>query len=55
MTAHPPFLVRTLSRTFARIRRYRSDARTARLIEELPVHIRKDIGWPDAHPPVRRR
>ncbi len=32
----------------ARWRALRDEIRTERMISQLPAHIRKDIGWPDA-------
>ncbi|WP_157016448.1 hypothetical protein [Mesorhizobium xinjiangense] len=32
----------------ARWRALRDEIRTERILNELPAHIRKDIGWPDA-------
>lgn len=34
----------------ARWRCYRNDARTRRIVSNLPPQIRKDIGWPDVLP-----
>jgi|GEM_PF-6974566 hypothetical protein len=33
--------------TFARMRRARLQARTERVLDALPEHIRRDIGWLD--------
>ncbi|MEX0405774.1 hypothetical protein ABGN05_08885 [Aquibium sp. LZ166] len=30
-------------------RAWRDEVRTEHLINGLPLHIRKDIGWPDTH------
>lgn len=38
----------TLSASFAAFGRWRLRRRTERMIEALPMDIRKDIGWPDA-------
>ncbi|MCV0394181.1 MAG: hypothetical protein K5872_21020 [Rhizobiaceae bacterium] len=54
MTQSPRF-IHHLARAFAVMRQRRADARTARLIAELPRHLRKDIGWPDEAGPMRWR
>jgi len=49
MAEHPAFLV-FMDSALARWRRHRREVRTRRAIAELPHHMRKDIGWPDALP-----
>ncbi len=48
-----PDFVTMVGDTIARWRSYRSSARTRQIVEGLPRHIRKDIGWPDTTLPDR--
>ena len=32
-----------------KVRTLRNEARTERVLSQLPAHIRKDIGWPDSN------
>jgi hypothetical protein len=37
----------TFRRYAGKIRTLRNEARTARMLNSLPPHMRADIGWPD--------
>ena len=52
MQLTPDFIL-MVEDTIARWRAYRSAARTRRAVNDLPRHLRKDIGWPDASLPDR--
>ena len=45
-----PGLFVVVEDVFARWRAYRETVRTRRIVSNLPRHIRKDIGWPEAAP-----
>jgi uncharacterized protein YjiS (DUF1127 family) len=42
-------MFRTVARWYSDIAAYREELRTERHISELPEHLLKDIGWPDAY------
>ena len=48
-----PDFIMMVEDTIARWRSYRTNARTRRIVQSLPRHIRKDIGWPEAPLPDR--
>lgn len=50
-----PHFIRGIARYAARLRAKHREIRTARMIGEMPAHLRRDIGWPDAYPPSRYR
>lgn len=52
-TAHG--FIRLVGRVAADWRIWRDEVRTENLINGLPDHIRKDIGWPEVHSSRPRR
>lgn len=53
MSTSPGFLA-LFDDVYARWLSHRASARTRRIVQNLPRHIRKDIGWPEAPLPDRR-
>jgi hypothetical protein len=47
-------LLNQISEYLARRRERRALVETARIVEGLPFHIRKDIGWPDSYNPAHK-
>lgn len=47
--------LRILGEVAGAISAWRLERRTRLVVEALPRHIRKDIGWPESGLPVRRR
>lgn len=48
-------LIRLVGRVAADWRIWHDEVRTENLINGLPHHVRKDIGWPECHPWHSRR
>ncbi|APH70220.1 hypothetical protein [Aquibium oceanicum] len=55
MNANPRSYFGMVGRIAAGWRAWRDEVRTESLINRLPPHIRKDIGWPDTHPSRQAR
>ena len=56
---NPLNVVRSIRQYAGKAQTLRNQTRTERLLNSLPAHLRKDIGWPDrlrrAHMIARRR
>lgn len=48
-----PAFIAAIEDVVARWRSHRRLSRTRRIVSDLPRHIRKDIGWPEAVPDRR--
>jgi hypothetical protein len=55
MTIATPGFFRTIARYAAGLRAAHAEIRTERMVSEMPAHLRKDIGWPDAYPHRSKR
>ena len=49
MNIQTPNIFRTIARYAAGLKAVHDEIRTERFINELPMRMRKDIGWPDAY------
>lgn len=55
MTPFTSTLIGSLHQYAGKMKTMRDEARTRRLLDSLPADLRKDIGWPDQYPELRRR
>ena len=55
MTPNNTGFLGTFRQYAGKLKTMRDEARTVRLLDSLPVDLRKDIGWPDRYPELRGR
>ena len=54
MTTFNSSFLGTFRQYAGKLKTMRNEARTRRMLDSLPAELRKDIGWPDHYPELRR-